>query len=599
MQLTKKQTEVIEAKGHTLITGGPGSGKTTIAILKARKSAESNLMAEQKVLFLSFARATVSRIIDAINEQKTQEKTKEKIVVETYHSFFWRVLRTHGYLIGLPRRPEILTRADESVALSKIRSMCTTESKLTSTKEKKETAECKRLACENGRICFDLFAPYVGDILHGSKRIRSLLAIMYPVVIFDEFQDTNADQWRVVQAMGEFSNLLVLSDPEQRIYDFIGADPERLNHFRDVFTPTEIDLGIDNHRSGNTEIVTFGDDILSGKLRKEKYNGIDCILYKPRAKEKVLVKTVQAAQKRLVDAGQKDWSLAILVPTKKMVRLVSNILHMPPAGEDKIPHTSVIESEAIILAAKTISFLMQPDAVGNHFSQFIRLVCDYFKGKGGDAPSKSNLKEASNLKKSYCKWLVCRAEKRVIKKNSILVRMKIVYDKARALALTGNPNDDWREIINILENGMCSRLKNIAEEVRNIDLLESWGAVLRQDLSRDWIDNGAYKNSLSITQHIFEKKYFSTDTKENGVVVMNMHKAKGKQFCEVIIFEGHPHSKNGQIVANPNRIVRSNNRAEINKQTRQNLRVSVTRAKKRTTILTPENDPCVLLPIAR
>ena len=79
------------------------------------------------------------------------------------------------------------------------------------------------------RSCFnDLFAPYAGDILHGSARIRTLLATMYFVIIFNEFQDTNAEQWRVVQALGECSTLLAL-DPEQRIYDFIGADPERLN----------------------------------------------------------------------------------------------------------------------------------------------------------------------------------------------------------------------------------------------------------------------------------------------------------------------------------------------------------------------------------
>lgn len=602
MQLTEKQLEIMAANGHLLVTGGPGSGKTTVAILKAAKIAERDLRPGQKILFLSFARATVSRVVEAIGyEQQIPREQKCRIDVETYHSFFWRILKAHGYLVGLPRRIGILTPPGEAIALSAIRSGYAAASKLTdvdkAAKKNAEEAERLRLAREDGRICFDLFAPYSGDILYGSTRIRTLLATMYPVIILDEFQDTNAKQWHVVQALGEFSTLLALADPEQRIYDFIGADPERLNHFRAAFTPTEVDLSTDNHRSAGTDIGLFGNDLLTGRFRQKSYNGIDCRLYEPYADQAMaaIVTTAYAARRRLIAGGRKHWSLAILVPTKKMTCVVSDAFRAPPAGMTEILHVAAIELEAAILGAEIIAFLMQPDADGRHFERFIALMRNYFQGKGGDAPRQGDLREAVTLKKAYDEWLVRRAAAKEIRRNSILVAMLAVYVEARRLSLTGDPDKDWREIRRILEQGECSRLKGLAEEARNIRLLER-GTQLRQDLSQDWRDNGAYPNALTITRRAFVREHFSTYAKpETGVVVMNMHKAKGKQFCEVIIFEGWPRVDKGQIVANFDRIVRSNARAEINEQARQNFRVSVTRSKERTTILTPKNDPCVLL----
>ena len=50
---------------------------------------------------------------------------------------------------------------------------------------------------------------------------------MYPVIILDEFQDTSADEWQLIQLLGTNSELIALADPEQRIYDFRGAAQNR------------------------------------------------------------------------------------------------------------------------------------------------------------------------------------------------------------------------------------------------------------------------------------------------------------------------------------------------------------------------------------
>lgn len=602
MELTDKQIEVLAADGHLLVTGGPGSGKTTISILKAARIAENDLRPGQKVLFLSFARASVSRVVEAIEfEQKIPKEIKRRIDVETYHSFFWRILKAHGYLVGLPRSLSILTPPAEAIALSGIRNGYGRDNSLSDAekqaKKAEEDAERNRLAAQESRICFDLFAPHVGDLLHGSERLRHLLATMYPVIILDEFQDTNPAQWRVVQALGQFGRLISLADPEQRIFDFIGADPERLNHYRAAFNPTEIDFSTDNHRSGGTDIAIFANDILKGTFSQKSYSGVEFEIFDPYPDPAMtkLVTATYAARGRLVAGGRSDWSLAVLVPTKKMTRLVSDKFRGPPAGMQAIAHTAVIELEGAILGSEIIAHLMQPGATDSHFAKFIDLICNYFQGKGGDRPTGGALKEAAAIRSAYDKWIAALAAGKKPHAKSILHALSSVYELARAIALTGDPDKDWRAVRAVLEAGACSRLNEIGLEVRNIRLLER-GGQLRQDLTQDWRDNGAYVNAHVIVQQAFVQEHFATGSKpETGVVVMNMHKAKGKQFDEVIIFEGWPRWDKKKIVANLDRIVRNNDRAEINDGFRQNFRVSVTRGRQRTTILTPKGDPCVLL----
>ncbi|MCU1325346.1 MAG: UvrD/REP helicase [Bryobacterales bacterium] len=602
VDLTPTQKEIMEAGGHLLITGGPGSGKTTVSILKAAKIARESLPAESRVLFLSFARATVSRVLEAIDEERQiSAAEKKRIEVDTYHSFFWRILKAHGYLVGLPRRLYLLTPPSEAVALSAIRSGYKAASKLSDAQKaeklQRENEERSRLAHEEGRVCFDLFASFVGKLLHGSDRLRKLLATVSPFIILDEFQDTNASQWHVVRALGLHSTLIALADPEQRIFDFIGADPARLGHFRDDFEPREFDLKAENHRSKGTDITLFGNDVLKGKFAANTYNGIEVCTFPSNPNQAYTVLTTQTlqARKRLLAHGPKNWSLGVLVPTKKMTRQVSDNFRTPLGTLPRITHSAAVDMDAPILAAEIVAFLMQPSADHAHLRDFVELLCSYFHGKGGAAPSQTSLKEAKGIRSAYEKTVCAAGAGKPTLKKSIFVTITSVYQAARMLSMTGNPDSDWLAVRDVLYKGMCPRLKEIANEVRNVRLLER-GTQLRQALSQDWRDNGAYPNALAITRQAFIQEHFATAHRaETGIVVMNMHKAKGKQFDEVIIFEGWPFLRKGVIMSNTDRIVRANSRDQNLSQARQNFRVSITRAKRRTTILTPKDDPCVLL----
>lgn len=600
--LTNKQNEILGAEGHLLVQGGPGSGKTTVCILKAGKIVKEGLKAGQRVLFLSFARATVSRVLEAIDDQdEITHDVKRYITVDTYHAFFWRLIKTHSYLLGLPRRLAILTPPNEAVALSDIRNEYKSGDKLCQReqreKKQREYAERRRLAADEGLVCFDLFAEMAGELLHRSNKIRRLISNAYPVIILDEFQDTAPDQWHVIQALGRDSQLLALADPEQRIFDFIGADPERLRHFEDEFTPSKFDLSGENHRSKGTDLARFGNDILKGQFTKKSYDGVYFEVFdanQNQAVTKVVTETLQA-RKRLIKEGPKNWSLAILVPTKRMTRVVSDAFREPLGKLPKIEHNAAVDMEAAILGAEIIAYLLQSHGGRGDVAGFVNLIGSYFRGKGGDMPSKTSLEEATRIFAAYQKAVERRAAGKDVLKSSIYFPIEAAYVTSHDLVLSGDPDSDWTTVRKHLDAAYCKRLNEIAAEVRNVRLLDR-GTQLREALSQNWRDTGRYLDALDIVRQAFVQEHFSTNTKpESGVVVMNMHKAKGKQFDEVIIFEGWPRIAKRKIMANPDRIVRGNTRDNIDDQTRQNFRVSITRAKRRTTILTPEVDPCILL----
>jgi len=602
VDLTPKQQIVLVTDGHQLVTGGPGSGKTTVSILKAAKIARETLKPGQRVLFLSFARATVSRVLEAIDEEAdVSASERSRIEVDTYHSFFWRLLKTHGYLVGLPRRLSILTPPGEAIALAAIRREYGRDNKLDegtlAEKRSSEKAERDRLAFIEGKVCFDLFADLVARLLEGSAKLRALTAIAYPCIIFDEFQDTSADQWRVVKALGDRCTLIALADPEQRIFEFIGADPARLDHFMAAFVPTFTELGSDNHRSKGTDILMFGNEVLTAKFSKSDYAGIAFCAFPSNRNQAyaTLVTQVLQARTRLIATGKRDWSLAILVPTKRKMRLVSDVLRDPFGNVPAIAHAASIDMEGPVLGADVIAYLLQQSRDANDLDRLVDLICQYFRGRGGSGPGKGDLTEAARLESALTKWNQRIAAAQAPHANSVLHAIAGVLAASQQIVMAGDPDKDWIAVRATLADGACPRLQAIANDARNVRLLER-GNLLRNTLEQNWRERGRYADAQEITRLAFVQDHFANAQRpETGIVVMNMHKAKGKQFDEVIIFEGWPMRVGKEIKANPDRIVRENKADGDISQARQNFRVSVTRAKSRTTIMTPNDDVCVLL----
>ena len=98
-RLCEQRKALLGAPGHLLVLGGPGCGKTTIALIKAATEiANGTLASGQKILFLSFARATVARILQE-SRVRVPREARTSIEINTYHGFAWEFIRGHGYLL--------------------------------------------------------------------------------------------------------------------------------------------------------------------------------------------------------------------------------------------------------------------------------------------------------------------------------------------------------------------------------------------------------------------------------------------------------------------------------------------------------------------
>lgn len=264
--LCDDRRRLLATGGHILVRGGAGSGKTTISLAKASfELAADSLGRDGKALFLSFARATVARVAEQAVGALPREHVR-RIEISTYHGFAWSVLKSHAYLLCARQGVSLLLPAQA-------------RGRLAGLEGPERLIRQRQLFEEEGLIAFDLFPTLLTELFARIPVLARSYGNAYPLIIVDEFQDTNVEEWGMIERLGQHSRIIALGDPKQRIYDFKGADPKRFDEFIAAFQPTEFDFKGENRRSAGTQITDFADDLLTGAFEADAYAGVTVTRY--------------------------------------------------------------------------------------------------------------------------------------------------------------------------------------------------------------------------------------------------------------------------------------------------------------------------------
>lgn len=564
--LCDQRRRLLATDGNILVRGGAGSGKTTIALAKACADiSEGKLGATGKALFLSFARATIARVAEQATATIPREQMS-RIEINTYHGFAWSILKSHAYLLCACPGVSLLLPAQA-------------RDRLAGFSGEARSARQRKLFDDEGLIAFDLFPSLLAELFENLPVLARAYAGAYPFIIVDEFQDTNSDEWAMIARLGQQSRLMALGDPKQRIYDFKGADPRRFDEFVAAFQPTLFDFQGENRRSAGTDITLFADAMLTGAFRAEPYVGVNVQAY-PGQSLRPLKQSILQAAGRLRRRG--EWSLAVLVPANVLASKIFDYMGKQEHGLPRYPVEILVSAEGPMLAGALIALLLEPHSTDDSLGALVLEGLAAFEVGRSESASASAIRKAGKLR-TAARAVRARGDAGYGARG-VGADVKVLLVAAAALEFSGDPMTDWRAVRALFAESPRAELQAIAKEARHMRLLRR-GAQIEARLAEAWRTYGAYRDARALLHAaVVEDQFAATGRPHLGVTVMTIHKAKGKEFDEVIVYEG-PYQ----------RYLRPGG-AEAERSARFNLHVAATRARLGVTIMTPSRDPCRLLP---
>lgn len=298
MTLTPTQKDAVEAlHGPICVISCPGSGKTTVTVIRLANLMVKGGVSPQQILALTFSKASAKDMNDRFKSLFPSLANHVKFA--TIHSFAFHIIRHFEQISGTRYEfidtPNQMTHSKRqllaSIYLEKSErylsddeyEMITGQISLLKNLmiEPHQTKEIKKYVENEVELFIQVYKAYeqkkeanffldyddllttAYQILIHQDELRTFYQQRYTHIQIDEAQDTSKIQYELIKLVATpRNNLFLVGDDDQSIYAFRGAYPKQLLDFKQTFKDAQIIYLTENFRSSQ-DIVTMSSTFIS------------------------------------------------------------------------------------------------------------------------------------------------------------------------------------------------------------------------------------------------------------------------------------------------------------------------------------------------
>ena len=287
---------VAHTDGPLLILAGPGSGKTRVVTCRAAHLART-VARPSDILAITFTNKAAREMRERIEALGMAEG----MTVCTFHALCARLLRRYPDRAGVPPNFTIFDREDRrklirqaieecglstdnwspsgidrEISLAK-NDMLTPQAYAASAVDWRKETITRVYTCYEqslltmGGLDFDDLLVRMATLLQRDRELRDELEDCYRYVLIDEYQDTNAAQYKIARLLTEKRrNICATGDPDQSIYGWRGANIENILRFERDYPNAKVVRLEQNYRS-TKRVLSAADAVIAHNVsRKEK-----------------------------------------------------------------------------------------------------------------------------------------------------------------------------------------------------------------------------------------------------------------------------------------------------------------------------------------